>query len=39
MLKMYLTAEVLRMIGVVYGTASFVHTVNNSPIYGHLLPQ
>ena len=38
MLKMHLIIEVLRMICAVYGIVSVVQTIDNYPLYGHLLP-
>ena len=35
---MYLIFEVLRLVSVVFGTASAVQTINKSPLYGHLVP-
>ena len=38
MLKLYLIFEVLRLIGVAFGTASVEQTINKHSLYGHLLP-
>ena len=35
---MYLIFEVLRLVSVVYGTASTVQTINKSTPYGHFVP-
>ena len=37
MLKMYLIFEVLRLIGIVFGTATVVQIIIKYSLYGHLL--
>ena len=35
---MYLIFEVLCLVSTVFRAASVVHTINKSPLYGHLVP-